>query len=161
MARLTAPAVTPRTWSWLFPLPPRGLGQNARAHWSKKQRLTREYREEVVAVVQGSGDRPWEPLEHARLSIEARYCNGRNPRTVVDTATLRAWDRYRPVDRSNVRDACKALQDALCVGPDVRTSAGVLAGDRALQLEDGSTDIVTGVSWAEEGMYVTIEEVVG
>lgn len=154
-----APAVEPRTWSWLFPLPSRGLGQNARAHWSTRQLLTREYREEVVAVVQASGSRPWEPLSRAVLTLEARYNNGRDPQRVTDGATLRARDRYRPDDRDNVLGACKALIDALCVGPDVRTSAGVLAGDRDRHVEERVLPIVRGVPWAEEGIYVTVEEI--
>jgi hypothetical protein len=156
------------TYSYLFPLPPVhvtksgrrviGLGGNARVHWRIKAALTAAYREEVVAIVQSTGRRPWEPLERARIHIEARYHNGREPKVVTDAATLRALDRYRPADRDNIRAACKPLIDALCAGTDPTRSAGVLAGDRALQLYESPLEVVTGVAWAEEGIYVTIEE---
>jgi len=158
----------PAIYSWVFPLPPVhvtasgrrviALGGNARVHWRIRTSLVASYREEVVAVVQQSGKRPWEPLERARIHLEARYHNGRDPQAVTDAATIRASDRYRPSDRDNIRAACKPLIDALCAGTDPTRSAGVLAGDRALQLYESPLEVVTGVPWAEEGIYVVIEE---
>lgn len=106
-------------YRYRLPLPPRGVGGNARGHWAARARVTREYREECAAAYREQG-RPSAPLERVHVTVEMRVCrkrvrSGIQGETPVGEylALVNAADRYRPRDAGNVLDACKAAIDAL------------------------------------------------
>ncbi|CAB4166873.1 hypothetical protein UFOVP1383_10 [uncultured Caudovirales phage] len=157
---MTSRHASARSWSFLVPLPVQGLGQNARVHWAAKNRAVDAYRREVVLEVLGLTDRPWEPLDRVRVTLVARYQGTRGP-SFAKTSTpeeIRALERYRPTDADNLIAACKPLIDALCVGADYELSACLVAGDKAKNVELATPRFETVSTWAEEGVFVTVEE---
>ena len=90
-------------YRYIIELPPRGLGQNSRGHWSKKADLTSSYKMHVASRI---GHRPATPIEQSRIEITAYICRKR----VTDYA--RSGD-YRPRDETNLADALKPAIDAL------------------------------------------------
>jgi len=117
-------------WEWLVPLPPSGLGGNAREHWARTHNLKDQYRMEVAAEVL-SRQHPDKPLTSARLTIQARICH----RRVTAASPLRSQGRYRPTDLDNLISAMKSGIDALQPGVVMRGYAGVIAGDASGELE--------------------------
>lgn len=154
-----------RRWGFRAPLPPRGLGQNFRLDHIKRARLTREYRQEVVAAIHRDPEpRPWtEPLRRSAVLLTAAYSRSKPKRNPDGTwpAEYMAWqDRYRPTDVDNLVAACKALIDALgCSGLAHEECAMLIAGDRAEQMELRKASIVEVADWRDEGVYVVIQEV--
>jgi crossover junction endodeoxyribonuclease RusA len=89
-----------------LPLPPRELHPNARVHWRKKSRATREYRR-----------RAWAEAMRATPVREPRYAR----------ATCRVWF-YLPDNRRRDSDNLLAWMKA---GIDGLADAGIVENDRA------------------------------
>lgn len=143
-------------WSFLVPLPPSGLGQNARAGWAARQRLSRDYAREVVAAVWAASARPQRPLRRARLTLQARYCAAR-PRPALP-GFLRALFRYRPTDLDNLVGAMKPAIDALQPGSPLDGRCNVIMADDSDHLELAVLPPVAVGSHAEEGVLMLLEE---
>jgi hypothetical protein len=68
---------------------------------------------------------------------------------------MAARDRYRPKDRPNVLDACKAAIDAL-QPPSAGIGAGVIVSDDSRHAHVGAPLLTTVESFAEEGVWITV-----
>lgn len=144
-------------WEWVVPLPPAGLGQNARGHWGRRHRATAAYRAEVVAAIASSRSCPPAPLSRARLTLVGRIARTRP--SAADASALRFHGRYRPRDVDNLDAACKALVDALGCRGNYTNAAGVIADDAARHLERGATQITYVQDWRDEGVVVRLEAI--
>ncbi len=149
------------TYVYRVPLPPAGVGSNSRAHWSVRSKVTREYREECTSAYLVAG-LPERPIERAHIDVEMRVCRKRLPERPPSWWTadeFRAWmaarDRYRPKDRPNVLDACKATIDAL-QPPSAGIGAGVIVSDDSRYVTVGAPGLTVVESFAEEGVWITV-----
>lgn len=158
-------------YEYVVPLPPRGLGLNARGHWGKRQRLTRRYREEcvdhILTVIAIEGVPP--PFTRPRVTLTAYIsrtrppmARGKRPAAVITGDDYRAYmrwvDRYRPTDADNLEGACKPLLDVLGSRADQGPCVGLIPDDAATRIERGASRIVLIDDWRDEGVVVRIVE---
>lgn len=161
-------------YHYRLPLPPRGVGGNARDHWSGRARATREYRAECAEAYRAQGV-PDEPHERVHVAVEMRVCRKRvsppRPGSGMSSQDWIVWnqiaDRYRPRDEGNVHDACKAALDALQPARWVEmkhihrtrfeAGAGVVVGDDSKHMTLDRPRLVEVQTFGEEGVFVTVE----
>ena len=158
---------TPATYRYRLPLPPKGVGSNARGHWAARSKAEGAYRAECAQAYRDQGVPP-EPLVRAVVDIEMRVCRKRVPQqSSLRTADeYQAWVRYafclRPRDEGNVHAAVKAAIDALQperIFPSrLEHGAGVVVRDDARRLRFMAPRLAEVASFAEEGVFVTVVE---
>lgn len=157
----------PATYSYRLPLPPKGVGSNARGHWAARSRVEGAYRAECAQAYREQGAPP-EPLQHAVIDIEMRVCRKRvlDPAKAAHAnefrARVQARDRLRLRDEGNVHAAVKAAIDALQperIFPSrLEHGAGVVVRDDARRLRFMAPRLAEVASFAEEGVFVTVVE---
>jgi hypothetical protein len=155
--------------TYRLPLPPQGSGSNARGRWAKS-RAASQYRSECADAYREHGVPEGAPWELSHVTVEMRVCR-RKPR-IKNTMTVQERNDYeafkaavRPLDAGNVLDACKAAIDAL--QPEswrkvkdrsvIVPGAGVVVADDAKHMTLGAPSLVEVGSFADEGVWVTVE----
>lgn len=142
------------SFTFVLPLPLRGLGPNAREHWSTEARLTRAYAAECSAAIMAS-ERPAVPLTDAVLTTTARIWRGR-PRRNPD-GSWPPWYRdhqlrQRPTDQDNLAGCLKAAVDSL-------VRCGVVADDQFAVLDQRAPRIERATHYEDECVVMTVVEV--
>lgn len=152
--------VAGRRWRFLVHgLPDRALSPNnvRGAHWSIYHRAAADLMERTIRYFYAAHLPVTDPARHARITVEYRRCLKRTP----------AGDHsYRPLDVQNAIAALKPALDALTreVPPTLRRAGrggvGVIYDDDWRCLEELTLRLVEVASFAEEGLYFVVTELV-
>ena len=157
---------TSTVYRFRLPLPPKGTGMNARGHWSKRGT---SYRRDCADLMR-TCPLPDEPIAYARVTVSMAVCRRRPGKRSPGADVLAYHGAYRPLDRENFISAVKGAIDALQPYRSMTLSngkvrelhgAGVIAVDDEEHADISWLPIVTVPSFAEEGVFITVEEMHG